>query len=65
VAWFALGDVAAYFAEFWWLGGLEQGWPATTPTHVAIAAGFRAAAMLWIIGECVLRDPPAWLVRKS
>jgi uncharacterized membrane protein len=65
IIWFVLGDIAAYFAEFWWLGGMEQAWPATTPTQVAIAAGFRAAAMLWIIGECVLREPPAWLVRRD
>jgi hypothetical protein len=43
---------------------MEHGWPATTPLHIAIAASFRAAAMLWIIGECVLRDPPAWLACK-
>lgn len=61
VALFVIGDIAAYFAEFWWLGGMEHGWPAATTTHIAIAAGFRAAVMLWIIGECVLRDPPAWL----
>jgi uncharacterized membrane protein len=65
VALFVLGDLAAYFAEFWWFAGMEHGWPATTPLHIAIAAGFRAAAMLWIIGECVLRDPPAWLVRRA
>ncbi|WBY06627.1 hypothetical protein PIB19_13790 [Sphingomonas sp. 7/4-4] len=65
VALFVLGDVAAYFAEFWWFAGMEHGWPATTPLHIAIAASFRAAAMLWIIGECVVRDPPAWLVRRA
>jgi len=65
VAWFVLGDIAAYFAEFWWLGGMEHAWPAATPLHVALAAGFRAAAMLWIIGESVLRAPPAWLVRAA
>jgi len=65
VAWFVLGDIAAYFAEFWWLGGMEHAWPAATPLHVAIAAGVRAAAMLWIIGESVLRAPPAWLVRDA
>jgi uncharacterized membrane protein len=65
VALFVLGDIAAFFAEFWWFAGIEHAWPAATPTHIAIAAGFRAAAMLWIIGECVLRDPPAWLVRRG
>ncbi|MDT8760024.1 hypothetical protein MZO42_15080 [Sphingomonas psychrotolerans] len=65
LAWFVLADIIAYFAEFWWLSGMQHGWPATTPTEVAIAVGFRGAALLWIIGECVLRDPPAWLVRKD
>lgn len=65
VALFVLGDVAAYFAEFWWFAGMEQGWPATSYGHIAIAAGFRAAVMLWIIGECALRAPPAWLVRRA
>lgn len=65
VALFVLGDVAAYFAEFWWFAGMEHGWPATTPTHIAIAAGFRALVMLWIIAACTLRAPPAWLVRRA
>ncbi|MDP5279455.1 hypothetical protein Q9Q95_11020 [Sphingomonas sp. DG1-23] len=65
VALFVLGGIAAFFAEFWWFAGMEHAWPATTTTHVALAAGVRAAAMLWIIGECVLRDPPRWLVRDS
>jgi uncharacterized membrane protein len=65
VAWFVLGSIAAFYAEFWWFAGMEQGSPAATPTHIAMAAGFRAAAMLWIIGECTLRGPPAWLVRRG
>jgi uncharacterized membrane protein len=65
LAWFALGDVAAYFAEFWWFAGNEHAWPAATYAHIALAAGFRAAAMLWIIGESVLRDPPGWTVRRD
>ncbi|NIJ21689.1 putative membrane protein [Sphingomonas naasensis] len=64
LALFVLGDVAAYFAEFWWLGGLDHRWPAATLTHVAIAAGFRALVLVWIIAECTLRDPPGWLVRR-
>ncbi|ATY32785.1 glycosyltransferase 87 family protein [Sphingomonas psychrotolerans] len=61
VALFVLGGIAAFFAEFWWFAGMEHAWPATTTGQIAIAAGFRAAVMLWIIGECVLRAPPAWL----
>ena len=56
VAWFALGDILAYFAEFWWFAGSEGAWPATTPTHIAIAAAIRGAAMLWIIVSAI-RDP--------
>ncbi|MDV3458148.1 glycosyltransferase 87 family protein [Sphingomonas sp. HF-S4] len=65
VALFVLGGVAAFFAEFWWFAGLEGAWLATTHGHIAIAAGVRGAAMLWIIGDCVLRPPPAWLVRAK
>ncbi|WP_404335711.1 glycosyltransferase 87 family protein [Sphingomonas sp. MMS12-HWE2-04] len=63
VALFAAGDIAAYFAEFWLLGSMEHGWPTATFAHVAIAAGFRAAAMLWLIADCVLRDAPGWIVK--
>jgi len=62
---FVLGDLGTYFAEFWWFAGMEHGWPATSYIHIALAAGFRAVAMLWIIGECVLRDPPEWLLRRG
>jgi hypothetical protein len=54
---FVLGDIAAYFAEFWWFAGMEQAWPdAQASTDIAIAAGFRAAAMLVIIVDAVRRD---------
>jgi hypothetical protein len=61
VAWFALGDIAAYFAEFWMFAGMEGAWPAATPTHVAVAAAFRGAATLWIIGSAMFEPAPAWL----
>lgn len=60
VALFAIGDIGAYFAEFWWFAGMEGAWPAATPTHIAYAAAIRGAAMLWIIGDCVLRRAPSW-----
>lgn len=63
VALFALGDIAAYFAEFWLLGSMEHGWPTATLTHVAIAASFRAVAMLWLILDCVLRAAPEWIAK--
>lgn len=63
VAWFVLGDIAAYFAEFWWFAGMEHASPAATLTDVAIAAGFRAAAMLLLIADAMRRDPPGWITR--
>ena len=64
VALFAIGDVAAYFAEFWFFAGTEGAWPATTLMHIAYAAAFRGAAMLWIIADCVLRRAPHWTRAK-
>lgn len=61
VAWFALGDLAAYWTEFWWFASPGGSGPGVTPAHIAIAAAFRAAAMLWIIVEGV-RAPPSWLI---
>jgi hypothetical protein len=62
VAWFVLGDLAAYWAEFWFFaspGGAGMG---VTQDHIAVAAAFRAAAMLWIIVDAVRHPAPAWLV---
>lgn len=58
IAWFALGDVAAYFAEFWYFAGLDGHHPAATLTDIAYAAAFRAAAMLWIIVVAVRSPAP-------
>lgn len=63
VALFALGDLAAYFAEFWWFAAMEGRFPGWTYAHVAAAAAFRAAAMLWLILDCALLRPPGWLRR--
>ncbi len=63
VAIFTVAGIAAYFAEFWWFAGLEGASPAATPRDIALAAGLRAAAMIWIIVDCVRREPPAWLTR--
>jgi uncharacterized membrane protein len=65
VALFVGADIAAYFAEFWLFAGNEGGWPAATHAHVAAAAGLRAAAMLWIIAECVGGEAPSWLRRSD
>ena len=58
---FLLGDVAAYFAEFWMFAGLEGAWPSATMTDVATAAIVRAAAMLWLIHGAVWDAAPAWV----
>ena len=61
VAWFAVADVAAYFAEFWYFAGLDGQRPAATLSDIALAAGFRAGAMLWIIGAALVRPAPQWI----
>jgi hypothetical protein len=61
LAWFALGDVAAYFAEFWWFAGLEGRTPSATTTDIAIAVAIRGAAMLWIIVAALRQPAPLWI----
>lgn len=60
---FLLGDVAAYFAEFWFFAGMEGAHPAAQFADVACAAVARGAAMLWLIVDAVRRDPPEWISR--
>lgn len=58
---FLLGDLAAYFAEFWLFAGFEGAHPSATQLDVATAAAVRAMALLWLMWG-VLRDPaPAWI----
>ncbi|MFC3579775.1 hypothetical protein [Sphingomonas hylomeconis] len=59
--WFALGDLAAYFAEFWWFAGMEGRTPSATPGDIALAAAIRGAAMLWIIVAALRQPAPAWI----
>lgn len=61
LAWFALGDIAAYFAEFWWFAGLDGYHPAATQADIALAAAFRGGAMLWIIAAAVRQPAPDWI----
>jgi hypothetical protein len=61
--WFALGDVAAYFAEFWMFAGMEGHSPSATTTDIAIAAAVRGAAMLWIIVAALRQPAPTWVTR--
>ena len=60
VWWFALGDLLAYFAEFWWFAGLEGHQPAATQSHIALAALVRGGAILWIIIAAIRQPAPAW-----
>lgn len=61
VALFLIGDVAAYFAEFWLFAGMEGAHPSATQADVASAAIVRGVAMLWLIHAAVRDDPPRWV----
>ncbi|QIG78456.1 glycosyltransferase 87 family protein [Stakelama tenebrarum] len=61
VALFAAGDLAAYFAEFWWLARMNGAWPHATIIPVALAAGVRGAALLWLIADLVRLPSPRWI----
>ncbi|TCP34836.1 hypothetical protein [Sphingomonas sp. BK235] len=60
MALFLLGDLAAYFAEFWLFAGMEGADVSATQVDVLAAATVRAVALLWLIHAAV-RDPaPRW-----
>lgn len=61
--WFAIGDLLAYIAEFWWFAGLEGQHPSATQADIAVAATVRAAAMLWIVAAAIRRPAPPWVDR--
>lgn len=61
---FLIGDLAAYFAEFWLFAGMEGAHPSATQVDVATAAIVRAVAMLWLIHAAVRDAPPAWVTRR-
>ena len=61
LAWFAVGDLAAYFAEFWWFAGLDGYHPAASQIDIAFAAALRAGAMLWVIASAVRQPAPEWV----
>jgi len=65
VAIFVVGDICAYFAEFWWFASLNHAWPTATPGDIAMAAALRGAAMLWLIRDCVRLPAPGWLGRPA
>lgn len=61
LAWFVLGDMAAYFAEFWWFAGLDGHHPAASQGDIALAAAVRAGALLWIIAAALRQPAPEWV----
>ncbi|WP_413740680.1 hypothetical protein [Sphingomonas sp. Sphisp66] len=63
VALFAGTSVVAYFAEFWFFAGADGAWPAASTIDIACAATARAMVMLWIIADCLRREPPEWVGR--
>ena len=66
IALFVVGDVAAYFAEFWWFASLDGAWPwIVTPGWIAIAALVRAVAILWLIVDAIRLDAPEWISRTT
>lgn len=60
MALFLLGDLLAYFAEFWLFAGMEAAWPSATQSDILAAAIVRGVAMLWLIHGAVRDDAPAW-----
>lgn len=62
---FLLGDIAAYFAEFWYFAGMEGGSPSAQFQDVGFAAVLRGIVMVWLIVDAVRRDPPAWIMRRN
>ena len=62
VVWFTFGDLAAYWAEFWFFASADGGGPGVTQTHVAWAAAVRAAAMLWIIVDVTRHPALDWML---
>jgi uncharacterized membrane protein len=63
LALFVIGDIAAYFAEFWWFAGMSNAWPYATPHDIMLAASVRGVAMLWLIADTVRLPAPAWITR--
>lgn len=60
LALFAVGDLLAYFAEFWLFAGMDGVQPAATQGDILAAAIARTVAMLWIIHASVHDPAPEW-----
>ncbi|WP_333573655.1 hypothetical protein [Sphingomonas sp.] len=63
LALFVIGDIAAYFTEFWWFAGMSNAWPYATTYDILLAASVRGVAMLWLIADAVRLPAPAWIPR--
>ncbi|MBB3346861.1 hypothetical protein [Sphingomonas sp. BK069] len=61
LALFLLGDLAAYFAEFWLFAGWEGAAMSATQADVLVAASVRAVALLWLIHAAVRDSAPGWV----
>lgn len=64
LALFVIGDICAYFAEFWWFAGMSGVWPYATPHDILLAASVRGVAMLWLIADAVRLPAPDWIARS-
>ncbi|MFK3889973.1 hypothetical protein [Sphingomonas sp. NPDC079357] len=62
MALFLLGDLLAYFAEFWLFAGMDGAWPSATQSDVLAAAIVRGVAILWLIHGALRDDAPSWTV---
>lgn len=63
VALLAATGIWAYFAEFWFFAGMDGAWPSASTIDIAFAAMARALVMLWIIADCLRKNPPDWVGR--
>jgi uncharacterized membrane protein len=65
VALFLIGDLLAYFAEFWMFAAMAGAWTLTGQGFVWIGAAVRAAALLWLIARTVADDAPDWVRSRA
>ena len=58
---FLIGDLLAYFAEFWMFAAMDGVWTLTGQGFVWIGAAVRGAALLWLIARAMIDDAPGWV----
>jgi uncharacterized membrane protein len=61
VALFLIGDLLAYFAEFWMFAAMAGVWTITGQGFVWVGASVRGAALVWLIVRAVTEDAPPWI----